>query len=121
MAGAAGPRRSFVFHKPPGEARSAVEKEFSELPMQARAKLHQKMEKYSQGAANAGRDYKPLRDGIFEIRVQVGNNPYRVLFFLDGDVPVVVRCFHKKDQKVGKSEIDLAIRRRGSWVAGSGG
>lgn len=104
-----------MFHKPPGDARSAALREFIDLPVQARAKLHQKMDKYSQGAASAGRDYKLLRDGIYEIRVQVGNNPYRVLFFLDQDLPVVLRCFHKKDQKVSGSDIDLAMQRRASW------
>lgn len=120
MTGTGGPLRAFVFHKPPGDARSAAKKEFEELTFRARASLLQKMEKYSNGTAVADRDFKRLRDGIFEIRIKLGTNPYRVLFFMDGDQPVAVRCFHKKDQKVSASDIDVAIQRRRTWESVSG-
>lgn len=119
MTGTGSPRRAFVFHKPPGDARSAAEKEFRELPTPARARLLQKMEKYTEGKATPGRDFKHLRDGIFEIRIKLGTNPYRVLFFMDGDLPVALRCFHKKDQKVSASDIDVAIQRRKTWQPGT--
>jgi phage-related protein len=111
-------RLAFVFHKPAGDARSSAEKEFNALPMQARARLLQKMEKYTQGTSTP-RDVKHIRDGIFEIRIQLGSNPYRVLFFMDGNRPVAVHCFHKKDQKVSAADMSVATQRRKTWVPGS--
>lgn len=119
MDGSGGQLQAFVFQRPAVDARSAAEKEFLELPVHARAGLLLKMEKYSGGRAVAGRDFKPLRDGIYEIRVKLGTNPYRVLFFLDGNQPVALRCFHKKDQKVSGSDIDVAVQRRKTWSSGS--
>ena len=47
--------------------------------------------------------------GIYEIRVQVGNNIFRVFCFFDIDNLVVVgHGFQKKTQKTPKSEIERA-------------
>ncbi len=47
--------------------------------------------------------------GLFEIRVEVGSNIYRVFSFLDeGKLIVLINGFIKKNQKTPKSEIELA-------------
>lgn len=47
--------------------------------------------------------------GIFEIRVEVGSNIYRVFSFFDkGQLIVLVNGFQKKSQKTPKKEIELA-------------
>jgi phage-related protein len=47
--------------------------------------------------------------GLFEIRVEVGSNIYRVFsFFDDGKLIVLVNGFIKKTRKTPKSEIELA-------------
>ncbi len=47
--------------------------------------------------------------GIYEIRVQVGNNIFRIFCFFDIDNLVVVgHGFQKKTQKTPKSEIERA-------------
>jgi phage-related protein len=47
--------------------------------------------------------------GLFEIRVEVGSNIYRVFSFFDeGKLIVLVNGFIKKTQKTPKSEIELA-------------
>ena len=47
--------------------------------------------------------------GLFEIRVEVGSNIYRVFSFFDeGKLIVLVNGFIKKSQKTPKSEIELA-------------
>ncbi|MFA5417217.1 MAG: type II toxin-antitoxin system RelE/ParE family toxin [Bacteroidales bacterium] len=47
--------------------------------------------------------------GLYEIRVEVGSNIYRVFSFLDeGKLIVLVNGFIKKTQKTPKSEIELA-------------
>ncbi len=47
--------------------------------------------------------------GIFEIRVEVGSDIYRVFSFFDKEkLIVLVNGFNKKTQKTPKAEIDLA-------------
>jgi len=47
--------------------------------------------------------------GIFEIRVEVGSDIYRVFSFFDkGSLIILINGFHKKTQKTPKSEIELA-------------
>ncbi len=55
--------------------------------------------------------FKHLEDstGIFEVRVEVGTNIYRVFSFFDeGKLIILVNGFQKKSQKTPKSEIELA-------------
>lgn len=47
--------------------------------------------------------------GLFEIRVEVGSDIYRVFSFFDkGSIVILVNGFQKKTQKTPKSEINLA-------------
>lgn len=47
--------------------------------------------------------------GLFEIRVEVGSNIYRVFSFFDeGNLIILVNGFQKKTQKTPKNEIQLA-------------
>ena len=47
--------------------------------------------------------------GLFEVRVEVGSDIYRVFSFFDeGKLIVLVNGFHKKSQKTPKKEIELA-------------
>ena len=57
-------------------------------------------------------------DGIYEIRVSVGNNIYRILcFWDDGDVVVLVNSFQKKTQKTPKGQINKAERLKAEYFA----
>lgn len=50
-------------------------------------------------------------NGLFEIRVQLGNNIFRIFCFFDGNKFVVLLSgFQKKTQKTPKGEISRAIR-----------
>lgn len=51
--------------------------------------------------------------GIFEIRIEVGSEIFRVLsFFDDGRLIVIMNAFQKKSQKIKTIEIELAERIR---------
>ena len=55
--------------------------------------------------------FKHLEDsnGLFEIRVEVGSDIYRVFSFFDkGQIIILVNGFQKKSQKTPKSEIEFA-------------
>ncbi len=48
-------------------------------------------------------------DGIFEIRVEVGSDIFRVFSFFDkGNLVVLINGFQKKTQKTTRAEIKLA-------------
>ena len=49
--------------------------------------------------------------GLFEIRVELGGNIYRIFSFFDkGNLVVLGNGFQKKSQKTPKNEIDKAIK-----------
>ncbi len=49
-------------------------------------------------------------DGLFEIRVQLANNIFRIFcFFDDGKLVVLLSGFQKKTQKTPRKEIDKAV------------
>ncbi len=50
-------------------------------------------------------------EGLYEIRVQMGNNIYRIFCFFDkGKIVVIMNGFQKKSQKTPKGEIEKALR-----------
>jgi len=52
-------------------------------------------------------------DGIYEIRIEVGSDIYRVFSFFDEDkVIILINGFQKKAQKTPKNEISLAEKLR---------
>lgn len=54
-------------------------------------------------------DHMTNSTGIFEIRVEVGSNIFRVLSFFDkGNLIVLVNGFQKKTQKTPIKELELA-------------
>ena len=61
---------------------------------------------------------KNLRDGIFELRPQVGNDISRVLyFFFDGGKAILTHGFIKKQQKTPPQEIERAQAYRKEYLS----
>ncbi|MCC8076211.1 MAG: type II toxin-antitoxin system RelE/ParE family toxin [Clostridiales bacterium] len=61
---------------------------------------------------------KPLGDGIYELRAQMGNNISRVLyFFFVGNKAILTNGFIKKTQKTPRREIDRAKRYRAEFLS----
>ena len=64
--------------------------------------------------------FKKLVDseGIWEVRVQFGNDIFRLLgFFDDGTLLILTNGFAKKTQKTPSQEIALAVRRKNDYLA----
>lgn len=56
-------------------------------------------------------------DEIWEVRVQVGNNTFRLLGFFDSDnLVILTNGFAKKTQKTPPQEIDLAEQRKKDYL-----
>jgi phage-related protein len=54
---------------------------------------------------------KPLENGVWELRTDLGNRSARVLFCFHDGALVALSGFIKKTQKTPKSELELAERR----------
>ena len=60
---------------------------------------------------------KHIEDGIFELRVQQGNNIARVLYlFLINQRIIITNGFIKKTQKTPKRELNLAKKYRAEYI-----
>jgi phage-related protein len=58
-------------------------------------------------------------DGLFEIRVEVGSDIYRVFSFFDkGLLIILANGFQKKTQKTPKNEIELAEKLKKQYFDG---
>ena len=56
-------------------------------------------------------------DGIFEVRVEVGSDIFRVFSFFDkGNIVVLVNGFQKKTQKTPKGELKLAEKLKKEYL-----
>lgn len=55
-------------------------------------------------------------DGLFEIRVQQGNDIFRIFCFFDqGQLVVLANGFQKKTQKTPKKEIEKALKIKAEY------
>ena len=64
--------------------------------------------------------FKKLADseGIWEVRIQFGNDVFRLLGFFDGGTLLILtNGFAKKTQKTPSQEIALAVRRKEEYLA----
>ena len=55
-------------------------------------------------------------DGLYEIRVQLGSNIFRIFCFFDkGQLVILANGFQKKTQKTPKKEIELALKIKAEY------
>ena len=55
-------------------------------------------------------------DGLYEIRVQLGSDIFRIFCFFDkGQLVVLADGFQKKTQKTPKKEIEMAIKIKAEY------
>lgn len=55
-------------------------------------------------------------EGLYEIRVQLGSDIFRIFCFFDkGQLVVLMNGFQKKDQKTPKKEIEKALKIKGEY------
>ena len=55
-------------------------------------------------------------DGLYEIRVQLGSDIFRIFCFFDkGNLVVLANGFQKKTQKTYKKEIELALKIKSAY------
>lgn len=56
-------------------------------------------------------------DDIWEVRVQMGNNIFRILSFIDGEQNVILNhAFQKKSRKTPRKEIKISEARKKDYL-----
>jgi len=62
--------------------------------------------------------FKHLEDGIYEIRIEVGSDIYRIFtFFDDNKLVILLHGFQKKTKKTPRKEIERAKKLRSDYYA----
>lgn len=112
-------RRHLRFYRAPGSDRVVAREELDSLELHGQAALLEAIGRFRRFEELPGEVKKMKgRDGIWEIRVSVGNNPFRALFFYDTDIIVVcLTVFYKNQQETPKADLKRAIQRKKAWVA----
>ncbi len=84
--------------------------------MHGRAALAEVIHRRERGAT-ARHEIKSLGDGLLELRVQVGRDPFRAVFFEDSPVhDVCVIAVYKNTNKLPQAELKRAHARRRRWL-----
>jgi phage-related protein len=88
------------------------------LEPKMRAKMYWTIDKLADNGNKLREPHsKHLQDGIFELRVHVGSDISRVLyFFLIGQRVVLTNGFIKKTQETPQNEIERALRYRKDYM-----
>ena len=61
---------------------------------------------------------KPIKEGLYELRIEYSGNIYRIFFVFDeGAIVVLFNGFQKKTQKTPKKEIEKALRIKKEYYA----
>lgn len=94
--------------------RSRAEEEFLRLPPLVQGELLTRIKRLLEGETRF-KDVDDLGHGIKELRHRVGNNHYRVLFAISGQVCVGLTCFYKNQRKTEKTDLDRAKSRRDTY------
>lgn len=86
---------------------------FTKLPIDARRKVYKVFEVIESQKVISKQYFEHIRDtdGLYEIKISMGSNTWRVFCFFDmGKLVVLLNGFQKKTQKTPPSEIAHAIR-----------
>lgn len=119
-----GYRRQWRWYRAPGSERSVAREEFAALPRHGQAALIELMQRWARGGPILAHEVKPLAGsgGLKELRVNVGSDPFRVIFFADSPVhDVIVVAIYKNQKKLPKGDIERAQKRRATWESAGRG
>lgn len=82
------------------------------------------MQRWARGGPILAHEVKPLAGsgGLKELRVNVGSDPFRVIFFADSPVhDVIVVAIYKNQKKLPKGDLERAQKRRATWESAGRG
>ena len=88
------------------------------LSEKERYKINQSMTHFCENNRIPHHYIKYIDSGIYEFRVSLGSNEFRIFFIYDGDTLVILfNGFRKKTQKTPRQEIEKAKRLKDEYYA----
>jgi phage-related protein len=92
------------------EAKSPVTEWFESQDAKTQAKFLWVFDLLEESGIDVGMPHvKPLEDKLYEIRIRVDRNAYRIIYFLHtGQKFILLHGFQKKTQKIPTKEMKLA-------------
>lgn len=98
-----------------------AEKEYDQFSKVVQGRFVELIERLLNGQTRSGAgDVKNVGDGIYELRVRVGNNQYRILYFVCRQVCVGLTCFYKNQEKLPRQDLSRAQERRKAYLRSNG-
>jgi phage-related protein len=55
---------------------------------------------------------RPMGNGLYEVRTNIGDRIARALFTISGDRMILLHGFIKKTQKTPKQDLEVALKRK---------
>ncbi len=112
-------RRIWRWYAEAGSDRKVARDEMTALAEHGRAALMEAIKRFRIGEERPGEVKKlPDCEGLWEIKVKVGRDPFRAIFFYDTDIICVcVTSIYKNQQKLPPPDRDRAIARMKRWQA----
>jgi phage-related protein len=113
--------RTVIFYRLPN-GQSPIESFLDSLPGKQAQKVLWVLQLIEELESVPRQYFKKLVDSdeIWEVRIQFGNDIFRLLgFFESGSLLILTNGFAKKTQKTPPQEIALAIRRKNEYFARS--
>ncbi|WP_047692069.1 type II toxin-antitoxin system RelE/ParE family toxin [Kocuria sp. ZOR0020] len=108
-------KRQWRWYSPRNEGQPVAKRELLDLPKHGQGALIAAMKRYSTGSERSG-EVKPIEDHLMELRTQVGNDPFRLIFFRDTPVhAIALHVFYKNQKKLPRQNKKIAKDRLKTW------
>jgi hypothetical protein len=110
-----GVHRQWRWYHVRGSGRLVAKEEFGDLPIHGQAALWDVMRRWARGDTLRD-EVKSLGDDLLELRVNVGNDHFRLVFFRDSPVhDIVVLAVYKNQRRLPATDLKKAKDRMAAW------
>jgi len=114
--------RQVRWYREPGsdQEEPVARKEFKALPARGQAALIELLKRFRRGGERQAEVEfvcnVPPDSKLYELRVRVGSDPFRILYFRDTPVHfIMLLALYKNQQKLPQGDRDKAVRRLKRW------
>ncbi len=102
-----------------GSGKYPVEEFIKSLDLKSQARIARTLDLLEEFGIELGMPYtKYLEKQLWELRIRVGRNRYRIIYFLpSGKTFILLHGFSKKTDAVSRADIEIAKNRRDEYLS----
>jgi phage-related protein len=102
-----------------GNGKYQVEEFIGSLEVKSQARIARTLDLLEESGTELGMPYaRYLEKQLWELRVRLGRNRYRIIYFLpSGKTFILLHGFSKKTDNVSRSDIEIAQKRRDDYLS----